>query len=154
MQQWVLVAVLLASIAVGYYTLAAVGGPEALLQVLVIPLLHTAFHSKQATPLLLPKQDIQDLTNEGGFLAAALFAAAYVLATILLIPASVLTLAAGYIFGRAHAVTLTRMLNRLPLAIAGLNDCSMFVMVQLPLCDIQCMPITNAEASEVGTSAA
>jgi hypothetical protein len=55
-------------------------------------------------------QDIQDLANEGGILAASLFAAAYVLATVLLIPASVLTLAAGYIFGAPSELRMPALL--------------------------------------------
>jgi hypothetical protein len=47
---------------------------------------------------LLP-QDLEDLIAASGYLGPLIFAGSYAAATVLLFPASLLTLGAGYLFG-------------------------------------------------------
>lgn len=46
-------------------------------------------------------QDLEDLIAASGYLGPLIYAGAYTASTVLLFPASVLTLAAGYLFGES-----------------------------------------------------
>lgn len=48
--------------------------------------------------------DLEDLITASGYLGPLIYAGAYTTATVLLFPASVLTLAAGYLFGEERHV--------------------------------------------------
>jgi uncharacterized membrane protein YdjX (TVP38/TMEM64 family) len=45
-------------------------------------------------------QDLEELIAASGYVGPVIFASSYAAATVLLFPASLLTLAAGYLFGR------------------------------------------------------
>lgn len=44
-------------------------------------------------------QDLEELIAASGYLGPLIYAGSYTVATVLLFPASILTLAAGYLFG-------------------------------------------------------
>jgi uncharacterized membrane protein YdjX (TVP38/TMEM64 family) len=51
----------------------------------------------------MESQAVQAYAAANGMVGAAVFAAAYVVATVLLVPASALTLAAGAVYGESAA---------------------------------------------------
>jgi hypothetical protein len=50
-------------------------------------------------------QDLEDIIAASGYLGPLIFAGSYAAATVLLFPASLLTLGAGYLFGKLHMLT-------------------------------------------------
>lgn len=65
-------------------------------------------------------ENIQDLIANAGALGPVIFIAAYVAATVLLVPGSVLTLAAGYLYGPALGTALVSVSSTLGAAAAFL----------------------------------
>jgi hypothetical protein len=108
------------------------GGPTETLQVRVglapLPWRPTRLHQppppatspSPVETLTRPAQRVQGLVADGGTAGPFIFAAAYVVATVALLPAAILTLAAGYLYGPLAGTALVSVCSTTACAVAFL----------------------------------